>query len=123
MTGDLVRVPELTDMLVDEIGRIGKLRSPAEACGMLLEALDDRPMRAIELPNRSLAPNGEYELRGEDMRVALESYPDYRPVALWHTHPGGTLGPSQADLANVIEGVPMLIVTLLADGRVVPEWF
>lgn len=123
MTGDLVRVPELTDSIVDEIGRTGRLRSPSEACGMLAEAPDGQSMRVIELPNRSLTPNAEYEMRGEDMRVALESYPEWGVVALWHTHPGGTLGPSQADLANVIEWVPMLIVTLMPDGRNIPEWF
>ena len=123
MNSRLIRVPELTDELIGEIGRIGRLRSPAEACGMLAEAPDDSPLRIIELPNRSMNPTEEYEVWGKDLGLAIEPYSGYDVAALWHTHPKGTLGPSQTDLMNVIEAVPMLLVTLLADGVNIPEWF
>ena len=94
-----------------EMVRIGHQRKPREACGILLQTPHHKS-RVIELPNR-LQELGEFELRGVDIRIALEGYTgDWDSMAIWHTHPEGQLGPSEGDLENKPNILSHLIITL-----------
>lgn len=116
-------------MMVQEIARIGRLRSPNEACGLLLPA-SVNGVQVIELPNRSHTPHDSFEMHGNDMLIALEQvfrgdFPEELIPGLtaWHTHPGGGLGPSMADLENKPVHLKSLVVTLTDKGEALATWF
>jgi proteasome lid subunit RPN8/RPN11 len=120
-------VPRLDREALHLITRIGRSRAPAEACGLLL--IDpSSPDRVIELANRAMDPTRRYEFNSGDVIIALENN-DIDPdsyqgeLVIWHTHPGGSIGPSMEDLQQKVEGVPFLVVALLDDGTEIIDWF
>lgn len=91
---------------VDEIVRLGTLRSPSEACGLLLTRADGG-VRIAEVPNRAAEPYHDVLMSNEDLTEALRGmvgdpgrYPGNltRELVVWHTHPGGLVGPSKVDM-------------------------
>lgn len=129
MTEFTMRVPIILtpDMLV-EIGRIGELRKPNEACGVLLPI----PMRnrvVWEVPNRAEDGTDKFEMHSDDVVIMLEEWAAdnaqhavWENIVLWHTHPSGSIGPSKADLENKIEKCGNLVVSLTDSGPVA-TWF
>jgi proteasome lid subunit RPN8/RPN11 len=120
-------VPRLDREALHLITRIGRSRAPADACGLLL--IDpSSPDRVIELANRAMDPTRRYEFNSGDVIIALENN-DIDPdsyqgeLVIWHTHPGGSIGPSMEDLQQKVEGVPFLVVALLDDGTEIIDWF
>ncbi len=109
----------LEQSMVSEMARIGELRRPNEACGVLLPYAV-RGRQVIEIPNRSETPHDEVFMLGEDILLELEmiyadeSVPQDLPQSLtfWHTHPGGNLGPSHFDLQNKGPDGKNLVITL-----------
>jgi proteasome lid subunit RPN8/RPN11 len=110
----------LEDSMVREIARIGELRKPNEACGILLP-YKVKQHQVIELPNRSKTPHDEVMMMGEDIVLELEMlFGDYdklpegfaEQLTFWHTHPGGNLGPSTYDLKHRPKLGKSLVVTL-----------
>jgi len=123
-----LRLPRLMGDSLAVIGRIGRARSPAEACGLLLPHPDALDRVVIELPNRSLTPDREYEFRAEDAGIELaagrwEWDVDGFGVVIWHTHPAGLIGPSEQDVMRKISDVDYLVVALDNDGSNIPTWF
>lgn len=120
-------VPKLEDQALHSIIAIGRTRSPAEACGLLLIDDSSPDQRVIELANRSMRPQTSYEFTGDDAYIALTNNGvedwNYVEVSVWHTHPGGSIGPSTEDIMQKLEGVPHLVVALLDDGTTMHEWF
>lgn len=119
-------MPELSEQSLEEIATIGQLRSPSEACGLLLQhpvtTGRGRTSHVVEIPNRSLLPVDSYEMKPSDIDLVMSDKPD-QLVAAWHTHPGGLIGPSTRDMENRPPAeVPMLVVALTEDGPV-PCWF
>lgn len=117
----------LTEEMVEEIERFGRLRQPNEAVGLLLpEPWHGRSV--IELANRSLTPNNEFELNTSDMQLALADWVEETQgrwvwsVTLWHTHPQGNVGPSRFDLRNRLNGIAHLVVAL-TDTEAIPTWY
>lgn len=117
----------ILEQALPEIYRIGLLRYPAEACGLLV----DTPRRlhtgelthVIELPNRSLAANGQYVILPSDIAMALKDYDEIDEAAIWHTHPSGHIGPSEGDRAcRPADDVHMVVVAMTEDGPVA-TWF
>lgn len=115
--------------LVEEMGRIGRERAPAEAAGVLLP-FPFQGTQVIELPNRSMTPHDHFLMQGEDLALALEPFAEAHPdkelwmqVALWHTHPGGNLGPSKYDLKNRCEGLRHLVISLHENDEVKATWY
>lgn len=127
VASESLSVPRVTDEALDRIMHIGRTRSPAEACGLLL--IDDSSLdqRVIELANRSKSPTDHYEFSSADVSIALDNNGVNQDlvgeVAIWHTHPGGSIGPSTDDMLTKIEGVPYLVVALLDDGTTIRTWF
>lgn len=123
----MVRVLEKS--MVQEIERIGQLRYPNEACGLLLS----EPYRGKwiwEMPNRSSTPSDSFTLSGQDIMIALEEYLPaqlteefLQTLTVWHTHPGGNLGPSASDLKCKPKHFKNLVVTLYEDAPAKPTWF
>lgn len=114
-----VVIPEITDDQLASIERIGLLRAPNEACGLLLMS-PHRGRTIIELPNRSLTPQDSYQFHGTDAKLELEGYDD--GVIVWHTHPGGGIGPSRNDMRTRHPEFWYLVVALTDKGPL-PTFF
>lgn len=110
--------------MVQEIARIGRLRAPSEACGILLPY----PVRGRyiwEMPNRSDTPHDSFIMNGEDIVMTLEQtfYPNPVPddiveqLIAWHTHPQGNVGPSAFDLQSKPPKLKCLVVSLGQNGE------
>lgn len=125
----MLMVMILEPKVVETIAHIGMERLPNEACGILLPTpINGR--QVIELPNRSLTPHDSFEMKGEDMLLALEmifqgDFPAHLIPAItaWHTHPNGNLGPSRFDLHNKPANIKSLVVTLTKDGGAKATWY
>jgi len=123
-----MRAMLVDEALIAEIVRIGEVRKPAEACGVLLPVPDSRGNHVIELPNRSMNAQSSFEIWPDDIEQVLHDWvesvhPSYLDkIAVWHTHPRGGVGPSRGDMQNKIDGVPYLVVALRTEGPV-PLWF
>lgn len=106
----------LDKAIVDEIGKIGLDRAPAEACGVILPT-PHKGKRVWEMPNRSKRMHDSFEMHGTDLEISLTDYPgNFAEILIWHTHPNGGMGPSTADLQHRHTQVGNLVVTLLEDG-------
>lgn len=112
-------IPELDERRLNEIARIGRLRLPNEACGLLLTT-PHRGRWVVELPNRSLTPQDSFQFYGSDAKLELEGYDG--GVIVWHTHPGGGVGPSRDDMKTRHPEFWYLVVALTAEGPV-PTFF
>lgn len=110
-----------------EIERLGKLRAPNEACGILLDIpkrkADGCVTPVIELPNRSLDGAGTYRIEPDDIRLALENLEEVEDVAVWHTHPSGFVGPSKGDMENRGDPNIYMVVVALTDDGPIATWF
>lgn len=119
----------LTPEMVEKINAVGRLRSPVEACGIILprpKQGENSTSQIVELPNRSLEPSA-YKIEVADIRLQLG--PDLSDrtliehLAIWHTHPAGNVGPSRSDMQKRREGLAYLVVALQDDGTAIPAWF
>lgn len=113
-------------LALPEIEKLGKLRAPNEACGILLDIprrkADGSTSAIIELPNRSMA-EGSYRIDPVDIQLALENLEEVEDVALWHTHPSGFVGPSKGDMENRPDPNIYMVVVALTDLGPVATWF
>lgn len=109
-----------------EIERLGKLRAPAEACGILLDLpwpkSDGSVSYVRELPNRAMS-NGTYQVEPDDIRLVLEGLEEVEDVAVWHTHPSGLIGPSKGDMLNRPNANIYMLVVALTEHGPVATWF
>jgi proteasome lid subunit RPN8/RPN11 len=123
----------LEQSMLEAIAAIGDDRRPNEACGLLIP-VPNEPVRVVELPNRSLTPHDEFEMKGEDIFLTLQSIfgndvrkarvNDLIPsIAIWHTHPSGNVGPSRFDMRNKPARFQNLVVTLREGQPPLATWF
>lgn len=120
----------LENSMVEEIARIGRLRAPLEACGLLLPHKVNG-QQVVELPNRAIDGEHEFTITGEDIALEVDRLNHYHPInaqflretAIWHTHLRGNLGPSKFDLDHKPEEFQSLVVTLYEDGTSKGTWF
>lgn len=119
----------LTPEMVEKMNVAGRLRSPVEACGIILprpKPGQNSASQVIELPNRSLE-QAAYKIEVDDIRLELGPEISDRTLidhlAIWHTHPAGNVGPSRSDMQKRREGLAYLVVALQDDGTAIPSWF
>lgn len=97
---------DLSPQAQREVLRYGEAAAPQEACGIILP-----PDRVVRLPNRvkpARLKTEAYEVHLEDVVAAVERWMETEPSAVhhlrdfdfvvWHTHPGGGVGPSRRDV-------------------------
>lgn len=119
----VVKMPLVIDRgIIAEIDRIGKLRLPNEACGVITPTAY-QGQRVWEMPNRSKRPQETFQFTSDDLVLALEHWTQehaslavWENLTVWHTHPGGQVGPSKMDLENRIEECGNLVVSLGEKG-------
>jgi proteasome lid subunit RPN8/RPN11 len=117
----------LTEELIDQLRLLGEKAKPNEACGVLLpEPFHGR--QVIELPNRSQEPTTSFECTSVDLYEAIEDWvhwvgrESWNDITIWHTHPGGNIGPSGMDMRARVMDLSYLVIALTPDGPV-PTWF
>lgn len=98
---------------------LGIEAAPDEACGLLVKEAEDE-YRVIQLVNRADDPTRSYQIDAETIKALALKPEVWAHVAVWHTHPGGLVGPSAGDLEHKVERVKYLVVTI-PTGEVV--WF
>lgn len=92
--------------------------APNEACGLLVN--ETGGIQIIPLVNRAEDPTASYRIDNETLRSLALKPKTWAHIAVWHTHPGGQVGPSAADLEHRIQTVKYVVITI-PTGEVV--WF
>ena len=100
-----------------ELHRIAKLRVPHEAVGLILPG-----ERVVEVPNHSETPETNFVATRADMVTHLTSDMDLEEVALWHSHPGGGVGPSRTDMRSKTPFRHHLVVSIVNEDLVL-SWY
>lgn len=115
------------ELALTEIEKLGRLRAPVEACGLLLDIprkkADGSVSAIVELPNRSMDGEGSYRVEPDDIRLALDGLEEVEDVAIWHTHPSGYIGPSRGDMRHRPDSSIYMVVVALTDDGPVATWF
>lgn len=97
--------------MVDQILNLGHERAPEEACGLLV--IEGRTFRLYHLANESLEPTKGYSMSPMSIGEAIQSQEEWdKRTTIWHTHPGGLVGPSEMDLRAMVDGCRYMVVTL-----------
>lgn len=73
--------------------------------------LTENRRRGFRLPNTADDPHRRFSFQTKELHEVLRGFRQDQ-VIIWHTHPGGTVGPSEGDLTEVIDGVSYLVVTI-----------
>lgn len=110
----------VTDKTLGEIARLGTLRKPEEACGLLFAG-----GVVVELENESeldkehnyaLGPLPSVLRQLREAGVTDQMFEGQYVV--WHTHASGMIGPSPIDMQYRVKGVQYLVVALTEAGPV-----
>lgn len=114
VTGDDIR----------DIFAYGVARYPEEACGLLITAPHFFGTKRLrEVRNSAEEPNANVVMTREDIEETLNSMIGdrslysgnlSRELVVWHTHPGGVVGPSRLDMEfkRSLGNTRCLVVTL-----------
>lgn len=79
--------------------------------------------RVIELTNRAKNPEVNFSVSRRDILSMLHDQLDnLEDVALWHTHPGGGVGPSRIDMQQRLPFLSHFVVTL-SESDIVITWY
>lgn len=97
---------------------LGIEAAPEEACGVLVNETEG--VRIVQMLNRAEDRTSSYRIDPKMLRTLALKPASWAHVVIWHTHPGGLVGPSPGDLEYKIQGVRYLVVTV-PSGEV--AWF
>lgn len=95
----------------DRIFEVGMETAPDEACGILVRE-GEKQFRIVQLNNRAPDPRRAYAIDVATLRQISFKPELWSHVRVWHTHPGGMVGPSPGDLENKVPGVKYLVITI-----------
>lgn len=102
---------------LERILHLGIEEAPNEACGLLVNEFEG--VRVVKMINRATNPVNGYVLDASTIRQ-LATQRQWSHVAVWHTHPGGLVGPSSGDLEHKVPNVKYVVVTVPTGEAV---WF
>jgi proteasome lid subunit RPN8/RPN11 len=89
---------------------LGIETAPEEACGILVDEAGG--IRVVQMLNRADDRLNGYAIDPVTLRQLALKPGSWKHVAIWHTHPGGMVGPSLGDLDHRIHGVEYVVVTI-----------
>lgn len=111
-------VLHLTKRMMRELRAIAIEDGPREAAGVIVNETS-----VVVLSNHAADPYRHFELYKEDIRVAVSHLQvELESLVIWHTHPGGGVGPSRADIRHRTPGIDHLVITVV-DGDIIPTWY
>lgn len=91
--------------------------SPFEAAGLILPDGEVKILR-----NRAEDPRSNFLFYKEDLTHALEGVEDVSEIIVWHSHPGGGIGPSMIDIRQKTPFRYHLVLTIV-NNDIVPTWY
>lgn len=97
---------------------LGIEAAPEEACGILVNEVDG--IRVVQMLNRAEDRTQSYRIDPAMLRQLALKPKSWEHVAIWHTHPGGHVGPSPGDLEHKVNGVTYLVIAVPTGEH---EWF
>lgn len=97
---------------LEAIRAIGIECAPEEACGILVQESFEE-WRVVQLKNRAEDTTTGYKIDPETIGQIVKN-PDawYNKTQVWHTHPGGTVGPSEMDMRTKVDKVRYVVVSI-----------
>ena len=113
----------LIDELMPHLQPIIEKRVPNEAVGLILPN-----GQVVELLNHAYDPSTAFAVKGKDIQDVFVAYKlpltrdTIRDSVLWHSHPGGNIGPSRTDMKNKLELMQHLVLSVI-DGEIVASWY
>lgn len=109
--------PWVSPEIVDQVFEYGRAEEPNEACGVITP-----DSMVTLLPNSSPSPKNSFVIATKDLVNAMNEYLERSEVhptiltrehfIIWHTHPGGVVGPGPGDLRERLPGFQYLVVSL-----------
>jgi proteasome lid subunit RPN8/RPN11 len=94
----------------ERILTLGIEGAPDEVCGIMVN--EPNGVRLVQLANRSETPTDSYRIDPQTIRQLTLQPDSWKHIAIWHTHPGGRVGPSPMDIQHKIPGIHYLVVTV-----------
>ena len=116
-------LPLLEGTLIHTLGQLALAKAPNEAVGLIV-----RGDQVVELTNGSDHPEDSFSVGVDDITLQLDrlglilTQDEWHEVILWHSHPGGGIGPSRVDMRNRVPAWAHLVITLTPD-EVIPTWY
>jgi proteasome lid subunit RPN8/RPN11 len=106
------------DVIIPQIMAIGMQEAPNEACGIIVPELGlPADLWVKQMKNQHPSPTNSYAIDPETIATIARSSA-WEDVIVWHTHPGGSVGPSRGDLQARRPGLRYLVVTLPGGEKV-----
>lgn len=103
--------------VVAQILLVGEREAPNEACGIVTPDL-----AVVQLPNSATSPTDSYAIASEDLgdavwRYHVKSGADMNALSpahfmVFHTHPGGVVGPGPGDMHNKVGAFQYIVISL-----------
>lgn len=104
-----VEVPTLTEALT-WVKQWGLQSRPREACGIVVRRSNERYF-VWQMPNFAEGRT-EYVIDSAMVAATVSEETFYNNTWVWHTHPGGQVGPSRGDIESQQLGVQYMVMTL-----------
>ena len=117
-----MEVPLLSERALDNLKWAALQAQPNETGGIL------HGDKVYIVLNRATEPKDNFLFTREDIVAAVKqsgcSDADLLEgrVALWHSHPGGGVGPSRIDMRQKTP-LPYHLVVAIVDGDIIPTWY
>jgi proteasome lid subunit RPN8/RPN11 len=110
---------QIEGSLADELDVMIHDALPRETGGLIIDGRE-----AVELTNYADLDSA-FAFHLVELRQAVRGIPVEEVserVVLWHSHPGGGVGPSREDMQNKTP-LKYHLVLALVDGNLVPTWY
>lgn len=122
----LTRPLSIPDEALREMTEAGVLALPSETGGILFpEPLGSSWIKVLSNhapdPIRGIKFDREEIIQG--CLPAIHELADWGKITIWHTHPGGGIGPSRADMRGRIKQMGNLVITITPELDGIPTWF
>lgn len=118
----------LEDELADTVAALGRQSAPLEACGVAVPLVGGS-WAVVDCINHSANPRTSWETPGKEIAEAIRiacaeasffghSTMDLSQEApvVWHSHPGGNVGPSEEDMSRRVNGLRHAVIALRKDS-------
>lgn len=105
-----LRLPS-KEIAFEQIFNWGIENAPQEICGILVEE-GPREYRLVKLVNRAEDPTAMYRIDPATLHTLALRPAVWNNIAIWHTHPGGLVGPSTGDIEHKIEHLVYYVITI-----------
>ena len=115
-------LPLVSDELLHTLTKLVEQELPNEAVGLIL-VCQSGLNHVLPVINRSHSPQDSFMVKTLDILDAIEAAGltkesiIWGDSVLWHSHPGGVIGPSRVDMRQKLEGIRHLVLSYDASTK------